>query len=401
MSTKANEPAARVEPFIESGEAFRRLGGLGSAARLDRYDVVVIGGGQAGLAVGYYLRKRGLRFVILDASARIGDVWRNRWDSLRLFTPAKLDGIAGMKFPAPANHFPTKDEMADYLEAYAARFQLPVRTGARVERLTRRDGVFVVKAGALEIEANQVVVAMANYQSQRVPAFARDLRSDIAQLQSPDYRNPEQLREGDVLIVGAGNSGAEIAKELAGERRVWLAGPKTGEAPFNMDGFAARAILVRLLMRVVFHWVLTIKTPMGRKARPRMMKRGTPLIRVKSGELAALGIERVPRVTGARQGLPALEDGRVLDVANVIWCSGFHPGFSWIDREELPVLGEDGEPLHEAGVVPSVPGLYFVGLHFLYAMSSSMIHGVSRDARRIVGAVAARARSYDLRTIAR
>jgi putative flavoprotein involved in K+ transport len=251
----------------------------------------------------------------------------------------------------------------------------------------------------VEIEANQVIVAMANYQSQRVPAFARDLRSDIAQLPSRDYRNPDQLREGGVLIVGAGNSGAEIAKELAGERPVWLAGPTTGEVPFKMDGFAARAILARLLMRVVFHRVLTIKTPMGRKARPRMMKRGTPLIRVKSRDLAALGIQRVPRVAGARQGLPALEDGRVLDVANVVWCSGFHPGFSWIDRD-LPVLGEDGEPLHEAGVVPSVPGLYFVGLHFLYAMSSSMIHGVSRDARRIAGAVAARARSYDVRTIA-
>src|SRR5262249_15233943 len=146
----------------------------------------------------------------------------------------------------PANDFPTKDEMADYLEAYAARFQLPVRTGARVDRLYRRDGVFVVKTGLVEIEANQVVVAMSNYQSQRMPAFARDLRSDIAQLQSRDYRNPDQLREGDVLIVGAGNSGAEIAKELAGERRVWLAGPKTGEAPFEVDGFAGRAFLGRL-----------------------------------------------------------------------------------------------------------------------------------------------------------
>jgi putative flavoprotein involved in K+ transport len=401
MSTRTEQTAARVEPFVESGEAFRRLGGVESVARRDRYDVVVIGGGQAGLSVGYYLRKRGLRFVILDASARVGDVWRKRWDSLRLFTPAKFDGLDGMKFPAPPNHFPTKDQMADYLEAYAARFQLPVRTGARVDRLYRRDGVFVVRAGATEVEANQVVVAMANYQSQRTPAFARDLRSDIAQVASCDYRNPDQLRDGDVLIVGAGNSGAEIAKELVRDHRVFVAGPSTGEAPFKVDSVAGRAILMRLLMRVMFHRVLTVKTPMGRKARPRIMKRGTPLIRVKSQDLAALGIERVPRMTGASQGLPLLEDGRVLNVANVVWCSGFAPGFSWIDRDDLPVLGDDGEPIHEGGVVPSAPGLYFVGLHFLYAMSSSMIHGVGRDAKRIAGAVAARSRSYELRSIAR
>src|SRR5262245_54626717 len=213
MSTTAQKSVAVVEPFIESGEAFRRLGGLESVAGRDHYDVIVIGGGQAGLSVGYYLRKRGLRFVILDANARVGDVWRKRWDSLRLFTYAKFDGLAGMKFPAPPNHFPTKDEMADYLEAYAARFQLPVRTGTRVDRLYRRDGVFVAVTGLVELEANQVIVAMSNWQSQRVPAFARDLRSDIAQLQSHDYRNPTQLREGGVLIVGAGNSGAEIAKD--------------------------------------------------------------------------------------------------------------------------------------------------------------------------------------------
>jgi putative flavoprotein involved in K+ transport len=378
--------------FIESGEAFRRLGGLDSPAAREPYDVVVIGGGQAGLSVGYYLRKRGLRFIILDASARIGDVWRKRWDSLRLFTPAKLDGLVGMKFPAPGNYFPTKDEMGDFLEAYAARFQLPVRTGTRVEKLSRRDGRFVVKTAEGEIEANQVVVAMASYQRHRVPDFARELRSDVVQLHSCDYRSPAQLREGGVLIVGAGNSGAEIAKELAGRHEIWMSGRGTGEVPFRIDGLAARIFLVRLVLRVLFHRVLTIRTPMGRKARVRFMSGGMPLIRVKGRELAALGVKRVPRVTGIRDGLPVLEDGRVPDIANVVWCTGFHPGFSWID---LPVFGEHGEPVHDGGLVPGVPGLYFVGLHFLYAASSTMIHGVARDAKRIVGAIAARARSYE------
>jgi putative flavoprotein involved in K+ transport len=387
MTRPAETSAAHVEPFIESGEAFRRLGGIERPAVRERFDVVVIGGGQAGLSVGYHLRRRGLRFLIVDGSERIGDTWRTRWDSLRLFTPAKFDGLVGMKFPAPPNHFPTKDEMGDYLEAYAARFELPVRTGVRVDRLSQRDGVFVVKMGDVEIEANQVVVAMGNYQRHRVPAFAHQLRPDIVQLHSCDYRNPAQLREGGVLIVGAGNSGAEIAKELAGTHEIWMAGRQTGEVPFKMDGFAGRVLLARVLLRVVFHRLLTIKTPVGRKARPVVLKKAAPFIRVKSKELAALKVKRVARVTEVRGGLPVLEDGRALDVANVVWCTGFHPGFSWID---LPVFAEDGELLHDAGVCPGVPGLYFVGLHFLYSLSSAMIHGVGRDAKRIVDTLAAR-----------
>jgi putative flavoprotein involved in K+ transport len=279
--------------------------------------------------------------------------------------------------------------MADYLEAYAARFQLPVRTRTRVERLTQRDGVFVVEAGGRELQAPQVVVAMSNYQARRTPAFASELRPDIVQVHAVDYRNPAQLRDGDVLIVGAGNSGAEIARELAGTRRVWVSGPDTGEAPIRLDSFASKALLARVLMRVFFHRVLTIKTPMGRKARPKMMASGTPLIRVKTKDLIAAGVERVPRLTGVRDGLPVLADGRVLQPANVVWCNGFHGGFSWID---LPVVDAGGEPIHEGGVVPAAPGLYFVGLHFLYAMSSSMIHGVGRDAKRIAAAVEAAAR---------
>jgi putative flavoprotein involved in K+ transport len=397
MPTSA-EKTARVEPFIESGEAVRRLGGLESPAARERTEVVVIGGGQAGLSVGYYLRKRGLRFVIVDAGERVGDSWRKRWDSLRLFSPAKLDGLVGMKFPAPANYFPTKDEMGDYLEAYAARFELPVRTRTRVERLFQRDGVFVVKTTSGEIEADQVVVAMANYQNRRIPDFARELPSDIVQMHSSDYRNPAQLRDGPVLIVGAGNSGAEIAKELSGRHEIWMSGGRpTGEAPFRLDSLAARLLLTRVLMRGVFHRLLTVKTPIGRKARPKMLGHAAPLIRVKGKELGALGVKRVGRVTGLRDGRPVLEDGQALDVANVIWCTGFHPGFSWID---LPVFNERGEADHEAGVVTAAPGLYFVGLHFLYAMSSAMIHGVGRDAKRIAGAIASRARSNRLRAVA-
>jgi putative flavoprotein involved in K+ transport len=376
--------------LLEEGAASMELARLRARDALpnrESFDVIVIGAGQAGLSVGYHLAQAGVRFVILDANERIGDTWRRRWDSLRLFTPAKLDGLAGMRFPAPRNAFPTKDEMADYLEAYATHFRLPVRNGVRVERLFKRGARFVVKAGALELEADQVVVAMASYQRAKVPAFAAELSSEIAQMHSYDYRNLAQLQHGGVLIAGAGNSGAELAMEVArGGHQTWMSGRDTGHIPFRLESFLGRNLLAPLVLRFVFHRLLTVRTPLGRKARPKILSKGGPLIRVKPKDLAAAGVQRVPRVIGVRNGRPLLEDGRMLDVANVIWCGGFHPGFEWID---LPVFGKSGELLHQGGVVESQPGLYFVGLTFLYAMSSSMIHGVGRDAARIVRAIGA------------
>jgi putative flavoprotein involved in K+ transport len=361
---------------------------MSSEREPERVQTIVIGGGQAGLSAGYHLARRGLPFVILDAHARIGDAWRQRWDSLRLFSPARFDGLPGMPFPAPGHSFPTKDEMADYLEAYAARFELPVRTGVRVERLSTRGERFVVVAGERRFEAENVVVAMASYQRPRTPPFAGELSPGIVQLHSMEYRNPQQLREGGVLVVGAGNSGAEIALDLAPGRPTWLSGRDTGHLPFRVEGAVAR-VVIRPLFRIVFHRLLTVDTPLGRRARPKLLSHGMPLIRVKPADLAAAGIERVPRTAGVRDGRPLLEDGRVLDVANVIWCTGYQPAFSWID---LPVLGEN-EPLHERGVVADAPGLYFVGLSFLYAASSSMVHGVERDAGRIVELIATRSRA--------
>lgn len=361
-----------------------------AVAPAERFDVIVIGGGQAGLSVGYYLAKQGLRFVILDAEERIGDVWRKRWDSLRLFTPARYDSLVGMPFPAPPDSFPTHNEMADYLEAYAARFQLPVRSRMRVESLRQRGGRYVVVAAGRELEADQVVVAMANYQKPRTPVWAGSLSPNTVQLHSSAYKNPEQLRAGPVLLAGAGNSGAEIAVELRRRgHEVLLAGRSTGEAPVRMNSFWGRLLGVRLLLRFVFHRVLTIKTPMGRKARPKIMRSGTPLIRTRRADLRAAGVRCVARVTGVEKGRPVLDDGQALDVSNVIWCTGFEPGFSWID---LPVLDKQGAPQHEGGVVTNQPGLYFVGLNFLYSMSSSMIHGVGRDAARITSHLAARRR---------
>jgi putative flavoprotein involved in K+ transport len=348
-------------------------------------ETVVIGGGQAGLSVGHHLARRGRRFLILDANQRVGDAWRRRWDSLRLFTPARYDALAALPFPAPAHSFPTKDQVADYLEAYAARFQLPVRTGVRVDRLWRDDGRFVVATGDRSWAADNVVVAMSTFQVPRVPSFAAELDPAILQLHSSGYRRPSQLREGPTLVVGAGNSGAEIALEIAGRHPTWLAGKESGHVPFRIEGAAARYVFQPLLFRVVGHRVLTVDTPIGRRLRPRLLAHGAPLVRVRPKDLAAAEIQRVPRVVGVRDGHPLMADQRVLEMANVVWCTGSGPDFSWID---LPVFGErEHEPEHHRGVVASQPGLYFVGLSFLYAMSSGFLPGVDRDAEHVVQAI--------------
>ena len=356
----------------------------------EQIETVIIGAGQSGLSVGYHLAKRGMPFVILEANQRVGDSWRQRWDSLRLFTPARYDGLVGMPFPAAGPSFPTKDEMADYLEAYARHFELPVRTGVRVNRLSRDGDRFVIDAGDRRIEAKQVVVAMASYQRSRVPAFASQLRPDIVQFHSREYRNTGQLRDGGLLIVGAGNSGAEIAMDAARAGiPTWVSGRDTGHVPFRVESRVAYYTVLPLLFRVIFHRVLSVSTPIGRRARPGMTSKGLPLIRVKPKDLQSAGVTRVERTVGVRDGLPQLADGRTLDVANVVWCTGFDAGFSWID---LPVFGPDGEPEQYRGVVQQAPGLYFVGLHFLYAPSSTMIHGIERDSRYVADAVAARSR---------
>lgn len=349
---------------------------------------IVIGGGQAGLTVGYHLTKRGVPFQILDANPRIGDAWRNRWDSLRLFSSARYDGLPGLPFPKRGDAFPTKDEMADYLEHYAQRFHLPVHTGVKVEKLSREDGRFVVKAGTQYFEGDQVVVAMANYQKPKTPAFAQDLAPSIVQLHSHNYRNPSQLQEGSVLVVGVGNSGADIAMEVAKTHPTWISGKESGHVPYPIESFLGRFVFSRLL-RFAGHYVFSLATPIGRKHRPKLLAGSAPLIRVKPDDLVNAGIQRVPRVVGVENGLPVLADGRNLYAMNVIWCTGYNPGFSWID---LPIFGKDGKPKHERGVVPGVPGLYFVGLHFLYAMTSATLTGVGRDAEYIARRVEHRAR---------
>lgn len=355
---------------------------------VERVETVVIGGGQAGLAVGYHLLRRGRPFLILDAEERVGDAWRARWDSLLLFTPARFSSLPGRRHLLSGGSFLTKDQMADYLEDYARHFKLPVRSGVRVDGLSRQGERFLVTAGERRYEAEHVVVAMAGYQSPKVPAFAAELDRGIVQIHSAEYRNPSQLQPGGVLVVGLGNSGADIGMEVVKTHPTFVAGKESGAVPFRIETFISRNVLIRLV-RFIGHRVLTVATPIGRKMRMKMLHKGSPLVRVKPWDLEPAGIERVGRVAGVRGGKPVLDDGRVLDVSNVVWCTGYHPGFSWI--RVAGALEPDGYPVHEGGVSP-VAGLYFVGLHFLYAATSATITGVGRDAERVVGAIVKRAR---------
>ena len=357
------------------------------AGEREHLDTIVVGGSQSGLAVGYHLARRGRPFVILDAHDRVGDAWRKRWDSLRLFTTARYDGLPGMPFPGRSASYPTKDEVADYLEAYAQRFHLPVSNGVRVERVSRRGQRFDVVAGDRTLSADNVVVATGAYHTPRIPGLAEQLDPAILQLHSSSYRNPSQLRDGGVLVVGAGNSGAEIAVEVSQHHPTWLSGRDTGQEPTRAGSLPDR-LLMPFMWFVASH-VSTVNFPIGRRMRDYFLDppRGIPLGRVRRKDILAAGIERVARTAGVQNGYPKLNDGRILEVSNVLWCTGFILDMSLID---LPILGDDGFPVQQRGVVSSQPGLYVVGLPFLHSLSSALVGGVGRDAAHIVKHIATR-----------
>ena len=360
-----------------------------STPKTERIETVVIGGGQAGLCVGHHLSRTGRPFVILDAAARTGDAWRKRWDSLVLFTPARYNGLPGMRFPAPSSAFVTKDQMADFLEQYALRFDLPIRHRTRVTRLRRRGRGFAVHTRDTIFEADHVVVAMSSYQRPRVPGFARELDPRIVQLHSSRYRNPDQLAPGSVLVVGLGNSGADIGLELSRTHRTYLSGVESATLPFRIETFLGNHLGIRLV-RFVGQYLLTNGTTLGRRMRASFPG-GGPLGRVKPRDLAEAGVERVGRTSAVEDGRPCVEGSVPLDVDNVVWCTGYSPGFEWI---ELPIFDPDtGYPRHERGVAIDQPGLYFVGLHFLHAATSATVTGVSRDAEHVVRAIGARTRA--------
>jgi putative flavoprotein involved in K+ transport len=354
-------------------------------------ETLIVGAGQAGLSTGYHLQRLGRPFLIVDGSERIGDNWRHQWDTLKLYSPAKYDALPGLEFPAPPWSYPGKDEVADYLEKYAIHSDLPVRMSTRVDRLEARPvGGFTATIGENTITCDNVVVATGSFgRTPNVPAFAASLDPSIRQLHSSEYRRPSDLADGRVLVVGASHSGCDIAYEAAQHLPTTLVGRDCGQIPVKWESRALRYVFPV----IAFMWrhVVTRRTPIGRKEMNEIRHHGGPMLRVKRADLEARGVERLlPRVAGVQNGLPQLEDGRVIDAATVVWCTGFKQVFDWI---RLPVFGDDGFPDEYRGVVEAAPGLFFCGLAFQYAFSSMVLLGVGRDAEYVATHIASRARA--------
>jgi putative flavoprotein involved in K+ transport len=354
--------------------------GTSPAARR-HVETVIVGAGQAGLSTAYHLTRRGLECLVVDGAERVGDNWRHQWDTLRLYTPAKYDGLPGMAFPKDPWDFPQKDEVADFLETYARTFELPVRLQTRVESLEALPGGgYLLDLGGDSLTCDNVVVATGSFgRTPCVPAFADQLDASIRQLHSSQYRRPSQLQDGKVLVVGASHSGMDIAYEVALTHETVLSGRDCGSIPVRLGTRKARIVLPFVVF--VFRHVLTRRTPMGRKEMDEVRFHGGPALRVKAEDLAERGVVRTTeRVTGVENGLPALADGTVVDARNVIWCTGFLQAFDWI---KLPILDERGWPVEYRGVVEDAPGLFFCGLSFQFAFSSMVFAGVGRDSEHV------------------
>ena len=345
----------------------------------DRFDVAVIGAGQAGLAIGYFLAKHGRRFVILDSADSVGSAWRGRWDSLVLFTPRRYDSLPGLAFSGDPDGYPNRDEVIAYLEQYAASFDLPIEFNSPVRSLTKRNGRFVVESPDRLIEADQVVVATGPFQVPNVPTVSGQLAPEVFQTHSVGYRRPNDVPVGEVVVVGGGNTGFQIAKELSASHRVHLA-----------IGSRQTPLPQRLLGRDLFWWLTklgvlekTVESRIGRRARDR-----DTLIGSSSRELKRrYGVGLRPRVVGASGRTLSFADSTELEVDAVIWATGYRPDHSWI---EAAVMDSEGKVRHRRGVT-DVRGLYFLGLSWQHTRGSALLGWVKDDAEFIAAQISANA----------
>lgn len=350
---------------------------------MESHDVIIIGAGQAGLAMGHHLAEQGMRFAILEAAPVLGRSWSRRWDSLKLFTPGAYSGLPGLAFPGDPDHFPARDEVVAYLQGYARTFDLPVRLEEQVSRLARVDGegFEIATTGARTYHARQVVVATGPFQRPAVPRIGARVPPGVVQLHSSDYRRPEQLPPGEVLVVGAGNSGVQIAEELAATRPVSLA---VGEALPRLPE--------RLLGRSIFWWLertgamdLASTSWLGSRMREREALIGGSPRRV----ARRWGVRLLDRVVAADGDRLRTRRGETVTPAAIVWATGYRPDFAWIDA---PVIGADGWPAHARGVT-AVPGLYFLGLPWQHTRGSALIGWVGRDAAFLAERIAQRGRA--------
>ena len=348
----------------------RTLAGISASGQA--LDVVVIGAGQAGLAMAWYLARRGIRYLLVDSGTSIGESWRNRYDSLRLFSPAQYDGLPGAGFPAAADTYPGKDDVAAFLSGYAERHAFPILRDTTVTRMTQVDGMFELHTTAGTIRARQVVVATGACHRPYTPALAADLHG-VLQLHSADYRRPGDLPAGRVLVVGAANSGLQIAADLAGTHEVTVA---VGSRP--------PAVPQRIAGRDLFWWfsrlgLMSLRP--GSALAQRIRARGDVVIGTRPRDLAQQGVDFRPRLVGACGNVARFADGREQRIDVVIWATGYRSDYSWID---IPgSAGGDGQPLHAEGRSLAAPGLWFLGLPWQRSRGSSLLGFVQHDAAHL------------------
>jgi putative flavoprotein involved in K+ transport len=341
-------------------------------------DVVVIGASQAGLAIGYHLARRGVKFMVLDAGSDIGQVWRSRWDSLALFTPAQYSGLPGMAFPSPKDTYPSKDDVASYLQSYVSSFEIPVKLNAKVTSLSEGEGKYLVRTADEGFTADQVVVATGPFQVPFVPPITRELDDTVFQIHSADYRNPAQLPDGEVLVVGGGNSGFQIAEELAATRKVSLA-----------VGQRVPSLPQRLLGKDLFWWLngvgfmkVSTDSRLGRKLAKRDV-----LIGSSPRRLARSRVTLRNRLTNLVARRALFDDRSEQEVDAIIWATGYRSDFSWI---EIPgIKTPDGTIVHRRGVTDAT-ALFFIGLPWQHTRGSALIGFVKDDAAFIAGRIHSR-----------
>lgn len=340
-------------------------------------DVVVVGGGQAGLAMGYFLAQHGHDFTILDAATEPAAAWRQRWDSLRLFTSARYSALPGLAFPGPSDHYPTRDEVAGYLTDYAAHFELPVELGSRVNAVRRQDHTYVVELADRTYQADQVVVATGPFQAPRVPPIAERLGAGVTQLHSVAYRSPAAIPSGRVLVVGGGNTGFQIAEELSGSHEVHLAiGSRQTPLPQRVLG---RDLFWYLEATGVMH--KSRDSRVGRRMAGRDTLIGSSPRRLRRQH----GVTLHGRAVDADGSTVRFVDGSALDVGTVIWATGFGADLSWVD---VPVFDDMGNLVHTRGLTES-PGLYFLGLTWQHTRGSALLGWVKEDAEYLAEQISA------------